>query len=924
MKLPGFTSIKGTVTLIVFAALIPALGLIVFSGYSAHRTAVLAAEATAISIARNIGREQRIIIEGANTLMVTLAQMEEIKEGDPEACAIIFQNLLLFSQTYLDIRRCDLNGHTLASASPMPIQFSFVERERLRSAFMVQEFTVVSSMAYTAEASSMLFCIYPVKDGESVIGSLVVTMQVKISPERLHTFKGSGISNIRITDENGLILFGADFPGGHYAPIHYTGDGTGVSRGELAAVNAAGNDSGILSTRLSDRTALFAFDRLRLSPATQPYLNIVATVAKPVLDAQLFLLLLSQAGILAFVGILALGVTWALSRMAFLGPVRKLLQVASRLKEGNLAVRIPATSAVRELALLEDSFNTMAESLENRNRELENARDDATAAGQAKTDFLANMSHEIRTPMNAILGMSYLAKRSGLTKRQQYYIDKIHDEGTALLDIINNILDFTRIEAGKMSVERIEFKPGEVLREALRNIENEARSYGMALHVDTQGITESRISGDPLHIGQIISNLMDFLLHEPPCGKDIFFRGETRRILPERPSGAAGAPLVKRQDEEAEAGDRAELICSITAPELHLPKERLELFLPAADPLDGGAPLTNGSGLNLAVTRRLVRLLEASLSAESSQESGTHITLTVPVSVVDLKAEENVRAPSSNRASLASFRMLLVDPSPITREAALAMIRQLGVTPDVVGDPGKAYAALAQKGGSNYDLVLLDQSVAYYGNTAVPRFIKKSLQLAVVPAVVIITDGNRGIIRKMEAAGADVLLYRPVDPSTLLNTLQEALVQENLLAPVNTGLSEPEFSSFLEGVHLLVVEDNPINQEIIREILAGASVHLATNGQEALDCLEKMERPYDAILMDLQMPVMDGYGAVRIIRADTRFDAIPIFAMTAHSAREEWEQCQTIGMNDYIAKPLDVNQLFATLKKWIRKGEKGN
>ncbi len=213
MRLPGFTSLKSTVTLVVFVALLPALCLIVFSGYQAHRSAVLGAEATAVSIVRNIGREQRIAIESENTLMATLAQMNEIKKGDADACSVIFQNLLLFSPNYLDIRLYDRNGIPLASASLTPASTVGppppARKERLHVALETRKFTVLS-FADTAGASA-LFCVYPVLEGETLTGLLALTVQIQLPADRLRTLTDSGISDLRILDADGRILFGAGF-----------------------------------------------------------------------------------------------------------------------------------------------------------------------------------------------------------------------------------------------------------------------------------------------------------------------------------------------------------------------------------------------------------------------------------------------------------------------------------------------------------------------------------------------------------------------------------------------------------------------------------------------------------------------------------------------------------------------------------------
>jgi two-component system, sensor histidine kinase and response regulator len=550
---------------------------------------------------------------------------------------------------------------------------------------------------------------------------------------------------------------------------------------------------------------------------------------------------------------------------------------------------------VLELRVAERTAELSRTNAELRQQEhaLEAAKEVAEDASRMKSAFLANMSHEIRTPMNAVIGMAYLALRTELSARQRDYVEKIHRAAISLLGIINDILDFSKIEAGKLDIENIEFSLHDVCSNLSTVAGVRATEKGLDLLFDMADDVPARLVGDPMRLGQVLVNLVSNAIKFTPHG-EVRVRCRVAASMP-------GAVELRFEIQDTGIG--------------MTPEQQGKLFHAFTQADDSTTRKYGGTGLGLAISKRLVEMMGGSITLQSEPGVGSTFGFSIRFALGTQGTEALPALPER----LLSCRVLVVDDNPAAREILTQMVEAFRLQVDAVASGSDALDAIRRADTRvPYDLVLADLGMpGMSGLELATAVAQDSLQHK--PKVILVTAfGRDEVIRQAENAPVATVLFKPIDQSLLQDTFINVLAQDGATQPV---ASRQRVLPRFDGCKVLLVEDNEINQQIAREMLiaTGLQVDVADNGRHALEQLFGAEPgEYDLVLMDIQMPEMGGHAATRRVRMDARYAGLPIVAMTAHATMEERDECTRSGMQDHIAKPINPEQFYQTLARWLK------
>ncbi|RKX84399.1 MAG: hybrid sensor histidine kinase/response regulator [Spirochaetes bacterium] len=558
-------------------------------------------------------------------------------------------------------------------------------------------------------------------------------------------------------------------------------------------------------------------------------------------------------------------------------------------------------------ASLKQSQKELVNEVRNATKEIREQKDEievqkrmAEAATQAKSQFLATMSHEIRTPMNAIIGLSNLALKTELNAKQKDYLIKVDRSAHSLLGIINDILDFSKIEAGKLNIENIDFDLEQVLETISLLNSQKAQEKGLEFAIRVSPEVPFYLIGDPLRLGQIITNL---------CSNAIKFTNK-------------GEIVIDVSLNEELKNDKINVKFSVRDTGIGLTDEQQGKMFKEFSQADSSTTRKyGGTGLGLAISKKLAELMDGETGVESKFGEGSTFYFTGVFGVQEKKKRTEFKTPKE----LHNINILACDDNETAR---IILTEALSLFKFNVVTVNSGMEAIEELKRNSYQLIIIDWQMQELDGIETITRLKQNPNNSELKTILITAYGNESTAFRAKEAGFDSYMAKPYYFSTLFDTIMEVFAKDvrTLRKVDEKGKKHKKTLETISGSTILLAEDNEINQQVASELMeeAGFIVEIANNGKEVLDMLSANSQKYSLIFMDIQMPIMDGYTTTQEIRKIKKYNNIPIVAMTADAMSGVKEKCLELGMNDMVTKPIDPDKMFGIMVKWIKPMAKSN
>jgi signal transduction histidine kinase/CheY-like chemotaxis protein/HPt (histidine-containing phosphotransfer) domain-containing protein len=879
-------TVRARLFALVLVALVPAFAILVFDQWLARDRGLASLADLSTRVVRLLQREMDDrVTRGAHRLAVLAADPDVVAMSPAATRKLV--DALREDRLYNNLLIADgATGDVRASAVPLDHKASARELLAFERARRTLDFATGAFLPEPATREPGLNLAQPVVNDLGAVTSVVCA---SIDLDWVAGFiERSGLppsTVLTVLDGRGIV---------QYRSIDlekYIGQHAGAW---ATALDSAGSARGFAGLDGVER--LYVAEPLELhgeQTGTRVTLGIALAPFRGALNATLFrnTALLMTATLLCFL------IAWLVGEALFLREVRSIVATARRVSAGDLEARTGFGHERGELRELGRVIDEAVAAQQASHRDLVAAREQAMEANRAKGSFLAMMSHEIRTPMNAIINMNALALEADLPPKAHQYINIAHSSARNLLGILNDILDFSKIEAGRLELEEAAFSVRDVLEEVTETFRATVIQKHVELVTHAVPALPDRLVGDALRFRQVLTNLV---------GNAFKFTDQGEVVLRVEP-----LPDAKGNQ------DHVNLRVTVRDTGIGIPEERQGRLFQAFTQADSSTSRRyGGTGLGLAISRRLARLMGGDLTFESVPGAGTTFIFTARFAI-DAQQPAPARAVPSG---LTEKPVLVVEDSPSSRELLETLLRSwsMPVVSVESAEDGLALLQHRNRDGSPdpFGLVILDWLLPGMNGIDAAGRIRTRAETRGLPIIMISAYAGKEEEARCAELGGTLFLRKPVTASSMFDAVVES--QGGRAHSARRAFDAPLEQEF-DGVRALLAEDNEANQMVAIELLGrlGITLDVASNGREAIAMAEAAPAKYAAILMDMQMPELDGLEATRALRADPRFTTVPIIAMTANAMKIDLDACLAAGMNDYVTKPIDRRALVATLRRWL-------